>query len=69
MGAQNRKRLFWTNIPNITRPEDKKIMLKDILEDIPLSDPRWKSLDEKFIPTVERRLKEKKTILCNVNPS
>lgn len=32
VSAQNRKRLFWTNIPNITQPEDKGILLKDILE-------------------------------------
>lgn len=31
--AQNRKRLYWTNIPTITQPNDKKICLKDILED------------------------------------
>ena len=33
MSAQNRVRLYWTNIPNITQPEDKGIVLKDILED------------------------------------
>jgi len=33
VSAQNRKRLYWTNIPNITLPEDKGINLKDILED------------------------------------
>ena len=32
VSAQNRKRFFWTNIPNITLPEDRKIYLKDILE-------------------------------------
>lgn len=32
VSAQNRPRLYWTNIPNITQPEDKKIFLKDILE-------------------------------------
>lgn len=32
VSAQNRKRLFWTNIPNITQPEDRNILLKDILE-------------------------------------
>ncbi len=32
VSAQNRKRLFWTNIPNVTLPEDKGIFLKDILE-------------------------------------
>ena len=32
VSAQNRKRLFWTNIPNVKLPEDKGILLKDILE-------------------------------------
>lgn len=30
--AQNRKRLYWTNIPGVTQPEDKGILLKDIIE-------------------------------------
>lgn len=33
VSAQRRKRLFWTNIPNVTQPEDRGILLKDILED------------------------------------
>jgi len=33
VSAQKRKRLFFTNIPGITQPQDKGIMLKDILED------------------------------------
>lgn len=32
LSAQNRERLYWTNIPNITQPEDKNIMLNDVLE-------------------------------------
>ena len=32
LSAQNRKRCYWTNIPNIQQPIDKKIYLKDILE-------------------------------------
>lgn len=32
LSAQNRKRLFWTNIPEVTLPEDRGILLKDILE-------------------------------------
>ena len=32
LSAQNRKRCYWTNIPNVTQPEDKGILLKDILE-------------------------------------
>ena len=33
LSAQNRQRLYWTNIPNIEHPEDKGIVLRDILED------------------------------------
>src|SRR5574344_2950107 len=29
VSAQNRKRLYWTNIPNVTQPEDKCILLLD----------------------------------------
>lgn len=32
LSAQQRKRLYWTNIPNTCQPEDKGILLKDILE-------------------------------------
>jgi DNA-cytosine methyltransferase len=32
VSAQNRVRLYWTNIPNVTQPEDKGIKLSDILE-------------------------------------
>jgi len=33
VSAQNRKRLYWTNIPNITQPEDRGILLKDIVHE------------------------------------
>ena len=39
VSAQNRNRLYWTNIPNVTQPQDKNIVLADILEDLPFSDP------------------------------
>ena len=32
VSAQTRKRLYWTNIPNVKQPEDKGIVLKDIIE-------------------------------------
>lgn len=32
VSGQNRKRLYWTNIPWVKQPEDKKIFLKDVLE-------------------------------------
>lgn len=39
VSAQNRKRLYWTNIAQITQPEDEGIFLRDILED---------NVDEKY---------------------
>jgi len=32
VSAQNRKRLYWTNIPEVSQPEDKGILLKDVLD-------------------------------------
>ena len=32
LSAQHRKRLYWTNITGITQPEDKCILLKDIID-------------------------------------
>ncbi|NLC25582.1 MAG: DNA cytosine methyltransferase [Fastidiosipila sp.] len=37
VSAQNRVRLYWTNIPDVKQPNDKKISLEDILEDITYS--------------------------------
>ena len=39
VSAQNRNRLYWTNIPDVEQPKDKGIFLKDILEN---------NVDEKF---------------------
>lgn len=50
VSAQNRKRLYWTNIPNITQPEDKGLFLKDIVTN---DDDYW------FVPhhkTTNRKL-------------
>jgi len=38
VSAQNRNRLYWTNIPNVTQPHDKGIVLADILEDLPFDE-------------------------------
>lgn len=32
VSAQSRKRLYWTNIPGVKQPEDRGIILRDILE-------------------------------------
>lgn len=40
VSAQSRKRLFWTNIPNVKQPEDKGILLKDIIQqDVAVEEP------------------------------
>jgi len=33
VSAQSRRRLYWTNIPGITQPKDRGILLKDIIDD------------------------------------
>jgi len=38
VSAQSRKRLYWTNIPGYTEPEDKGILLKDIVHEHCLTD-------------------------------
>ena len=41
VSAQNRKRLFFTNIPNVTLPEDRGILLRDILQAENEIDPKF----------------------------
>jgi DNA (cytosine-5)-methyltransferase 3A len=33
VSAQNRQRLYWTNIPNVTQPQNKNIFIEDILDE------------------------------------
>jgi len=35
VSAQSRQRYYWTNIPNVEQPEERGIVLRDILEDQP----------------------------------
>lgn len=51
VSAQHRDRLYWTNIPDVTLPEDKGILLKDILED--WFDPKY-IYSEKAIEYMKR---------------
>jgi DNA (cytosine-5)-methyltransferase 3A len=44
VSAQNRYRLYWTNIPNVTQPKDEGIVLKDIILD---------EVDNKYYLTAE----------------
>lgn len=51
VSAQNRKRLYWTNLP-VEQPEDKQIFLNDILEE---------SVDDKYFISTEKTLE-----ICNI---
>lgn len=63
VSAQRRKRLYWTNIPWITQPEDKWIMLKDILES---NAPSKYDLTERGMEMLMRNFKDKD---LNFDPS
>lgn len=55
VSAQQRKRVYWTNIPNVTQPEDKGLVLSDILE--PVVDAKY-NVDSKAL---DRFIKANKT--------
>lgn len=48
LSAQNRPRVYWTNIKGITQPIDKKIIILDILEQLNFSSIYPKYLDNEF---------------------
>lgn len=60
LSAQTRKRLYWTNIPNITQPNDLGLLLKDIVHEnneLPgkITDRnirRFKNLDQKSLTCI-----------------
>ena len=48
VSAQSRNRLFWTNIPNVSQPADKGLVVTDILDsDAEFTDeyPKWLDMD------------------------
>ena len=62
--AAERKRLYWTNIPHITQPEDRKIKLSDIVlktEEVP--EKYWNSKYEILYNGVDKKVEA--TILLN----
>jgi len=61
VSAQNRKRLYWTNIPWITQPEDKWILLKDIIIKEEVEDKYY--LTETQLKTIQRNFGSKGKIL------
>ena len=54
LSAQSRQRYYWTNIPGVEQPEDKGVILRDILEDYP--DEKYNLSESK----VNRVLNEKR---------
>lgn len=49
VSAQNRPRLYWTNIPNVKQPEDRGLVLRDIIDfdfkGLQLSEKAWAYLN------------------------
>ena len=74
--AAERKRLYWTNIPNITQPQDKGITLKDIVlnpdnvedkfwyKDVPFT---YNGDDKKVQATLEKKLQRSMKEVYNLN--
>lgn len=50
--AQKRRRLYWSNIPNITQPEDKNIFLKDIMK----KEGKFTYPSEKRLAYIQRKI-------------
>lgn len=44
VAAQNRPRIYWTDIPHVQQPKDRGIKLADILEDVELEDYKQKGV-------------------------
>lgn len=60
VSAQNRRRLYWTNIKGVTQPKDRKIYLEDIFE---------KNFDEKLVIPKKYKAELKKDTEKNVDKS
>jgi DNA (cytosine-5)-methyltransferase 3A len=80
VSAQQRKRLYWTNIPNITQPQDRGILLKDILEDgigvyskynkkISFTKSFSLGLDSHYLTTKQSSMVVSPICIGNINPS
>ena len=60
VSAQHRERLYWTNISNITQPNNKNILLKDILE----SDILFSENDKVWTYNADKPSKQNKKAKC-----
>ena len=72
VSAQHRERVYWTNIPNLTVPEDRGIKLLDILEDVSpegfiekdgiLFDPTISEASRNLVTVVDGEVRVKQTV-------
>lgn len=78
VSAQKRKRLYWTNIPNITIPNNKNIALNDILQEdiehtfLPLYRQEYTNYDagkvnKEINPITAMQLRSSKQFTCSVS--
>ena len=68
VSAQQRKRLYWTNIPNITQPEDKGLVLADILENGLPYEEKAKALTASYYGAIIKNSLERKQRTMVFNP-
>lgn len=68
VSAQQRKRLYWTNIPNITQPEDKGLVLADILEKGLPYEEKAKALTASYAGAIIKNSLERKQRSMVFNP-
>lgn len=61
LSAQNRKRLYWTNIPNIKQPKDKMVSLKKVLEKN-ITDETFLIKEENVIKQNIQKYRDEKTV-------
>jgi DNA-cytosine methyltransferase len=67
VSAQNRNRLYWTNIPGIEQPEDEGILLKDIIENATADKDKSYCLDANYYKGASKEqsdLKGRRQLVC-----
>lgn len=63
VSAQNRKRLYWTNIPGVQQPPDKGVMLRDIVHEFrsePIDMNPYKIRDDREREIIEKEVEKGK---------
>lgn len=67
VSAQNRERLYWTNIPNISVPEDKNVTISDIIPNAVGGFGKrgvWDDTLKKYVPKPATRKDKKANCVC-----